>query len=843
VRTEPGVAVRASGVPGRVDVAWEGTAKEPEWVATAEPPLPDGSTVTLEFWRPAGARDDAAGANGSRSVPVVEPLGVRRFSGALAFRRPAQWAGRLAPSSSAEPITDEAFARQWGAFPDDPLTLAGTTRFVGRPSAFLATGPVASRLSAQSEVQLRVGPGRIDVQLKGDLVEAAGRVDRVELTVPAGLRVTAVEAGGLTDWSRTKSDRLRLRFDGAPAGARTVRVQAWLPVAADPLAVGPLPQEVAVPWPRWEGAGDEQGTLVVTGPTEPRVDGGGVALVSRDQTGASAASGVRHRATYRVERPEDVGRLHWDTEPPKVGVLVQSQLTVHPESAEWLAVLRYTVSGGAADVIHLNVPTAWAARADVRLVGDGRRLSAESRGETTRWTIRPEHPVWGTERLVIRSSLPRPVRQPLAFPDVVPLGRGTADAYLAVVNGTGRELSTEGVAGVQAVDYAAGFRDAPLEQPPAGLVGAYRVLEDGWRLRVQPAGAGVAADGAFAVSLADVVCTLAADGASTGVASYELGPHAGPFVAVRVPGRCDVLGVAVDGTPVPLLRTPSGRSLVPVGAEGPATVNVLFGTAPGGTGALAFPTPEQADVPALVTVRAPEAAVVSAAGGALEPAGPDRLALERAAWLERRVGEALERFDPGSLRDREALVSSLVAFELLLRTAERSVIWNLSGTPGDRDERLRRVHERVRSVRSALARKVEAAGAEDLLAEARGHAGLAAEGGEEPVAEVAPPSRAGHVRQVGRPSGFLGTAAALSQARALAWTRPSPHWTEAWGGHAAALAIALLVPAGYRLLRASARLRPLLLALLVGGIAAAGGPLLLAAALGVAAVARVVGPG
>ena len=60
---------------------------------------------------------------------------------------------------------------------------------------------------------------------------------------------------------------------------------------------------------------------------------------------------------------------------------------------------------------------------------------------------------------------------------------------------------------------------------------------------------------------------------------------------------------------------------------------------------------------------------MTAAAQSLEPVGPDRLALERAAWLERRTTAALDRFDRGSLTDREALVSSIVTFELLLRTA------------------------------------------------------------------------------------------------------------------------------------------------------------------------------
>ena len=76
-----------------------------------------------------------------------------------------------------------------------------------------------------------------------------------------------------------------------------------------------------------------------------------------------------NRAVYRVDRPEALGRLTWEVEPPRLEVLVQSQLTVLPDYAEWVAVLRYDVSGGGAEAVHLKLPTAWAASARVQVVG------------------------------------------------------------------------------------------------------------------------------------------------------------------------------------------------------------------------------------------------------------------------------------------------------------------------------------------------------------------------------------------------------------------------------------------------------------------------------------------
>ena len=158
----------------------------------------------------------------------------------------------------------------------------------------LRTGPVSARLTVQPEVQLRIGAGRIDLQVKGELVETAGRTDQLELQVPADLRLVGVDAEGLTDWSRAAADRVRIRFDGAPFGSRAIRLQGWLAVPSDPLAVGLTVQEVSVPWPRWVGVEASPGTLVVLAPSKPQFDANaGVTPVSSEPADDSAGPGQR----------------------------------------------------------------------------------------------------------------------------------------------------------------------------------------------------------------------------------------------------------------------------------------------------------------------------------------------------------------------------------------------------------------------------------------------------------------------------------------------------------------------------------------------------------------------
>ena len=533
-----------------------------------------------------------------------------------------------------------------------------------------------------------------------------------------------------------------------------------------------------------------------------------------------------------MERPENLGRLRWQVEPPKVRVLVESQLTVHPDTAEWIGLLSYTVSGGASDVIHLGLPSQWAERARIQMVGDNHQLTSESRDGLTHWTIRPEHPIWGSERLMVRSSLPLPTRAKLAFPNVLPLGRGTWDTYLALNNASGRELETEGSA-VQQVELATRFRDDLFTQPLGGSTSYYHVKKEGWSLRFQPSADDRRQGGLPRVTLADLSGTLAADGSVLGLVRFEVGARSGPFLPLRIPSECAVLAVFNNTAPAPLLRSPSGRWLVPVDEEASCTVALIWRSpASGASRVLAIPEVDQSGVPTLIAVRAPETVALQNPGRNFESITPDDLAIERAAWLERRTIESLDQFDRGSLRDRENLVSALVSFELLLRSAERSVIWNLSGAPGARTERRDRVQERVKSARAALAEKIKAAGLQEFQEEAQVHAGLSPSVGEEPVPEVPEPAPTARVREFGRPYGFSGASSRLNPVSPLTWSLSAA--SSSSPDHEgrilliAAFAVPFFIVVLARPIEVSARLGAFVLTLALAALGAVGGPGVLA---------------
>ena len=72
-----------------------------------------------------------------------------------------------------------------------------------------------------------------------------------------------------------------------------------------------------------------------------------------------------------------LGEIVWDSIPARVSVSIESQLTIHPDSAEWVAVLRYDVVGASLDAIHLKLPVAWAA--ERRASPRGERIPVDDR--------------------------------------------------------------------------------------------------------------------------------------------------------------------------------------------------------------------------------------------------------------------------------------------------------------------------------------------------------------------------------------------------------------------------------------------------------------------------------
>ena len=378
-------SVAGYSIPGQVDVHTEVLADLRVWEARIYPPLASGSTIALDVWR-----SSVGEIQTSRAFPLLEPMGVDRSSATLAFRKPADWTGRLTATQGQDVSPEDLFVREWGSLPDDGLTLSGVLKLAttgSTPSTpVVVTGPASGRFGVAPAVELEIKQGRIDLSFETELEELDGPAFEAEISLPEGLNLVEVDAEGLTDWSPLGSTGVSLRFDGPSRPRRRIRIAGWIPTPGDLHASEPEHHEMPVPWPTLRRAELRPGTLGIRCQTPVEVTPGLGVRAVRSEKGSATRPG---RAVYRIESISDLDRVRWSDAPPRLGVQIVEQVTVDPDSAEWVAVVRYDVFGGPLETIQLKLPNEWARNATVELEGvDHERETA--RGETTQWLIRPK---------------------------------------------------------------------------------------------------------------------------------------------------------------------------------------------------------------------------------------------------------------------------------------------------------------------------------------------------------------------------------------------------------------------------------------------------------------------
>jgi hypothetical protein len=219
-----------------------------------------------------------------------------------------------------------------------------------------------------------------------------------------------------------------------------------------------------------------------------------------------------------------------------------------------------------------------------------------------------------------------------------------------------------------------------------------------------------------------------------------------------------------------------------------------------------------------------------------------RLDKARADWIGQSIREFVAKLDRSSGRDHERLVSLLINHELALRAADRAEAWDgaVSRRPSGKQELI----ESIASARAGLDEAVRSAGLADDLASARGYLGLSHEAGNRPPARIPEPIVPCRIRAFGRPSAMIGTAKGLAEPsahRGLTFVGAARDGSLEVGADrsvilAAALAVAAILSTsldGRRARLAAAVSLVVMLAL----SALAGGPVMLAGGLGLAAVA------
>lgn len=791
----PGWIIRSASIPGAgvVDAAWQGTPDRPEWVAHLEPPLADGETLQLELWRAAAATARNADEPGRRA-PRIEPLGVEHATISLGLRRPAAWSGRLLPPAGGEPLADAEFVRAWGPLPADNLTMAGAVQSARPIELEVSLRPPTDQPSARTALRLDLLPGRIAVHSETKLTAKSGRIDEAVVKVPIEWTPITVEAEGLTDWSRPSPDLVRLRFDddGASVLERIVRLEGWLPVPTKPLAIGVARLTRDVPWPIWLDTVEEPGTLTVAAPpaTSIRLDAGaGVAPMARVEP-SNAAKGSPVRLGYQVHRPGAIGRLRWTSGPTKVTASVRSLLTIHPDSVEWTASVRYQVAAGASDTIELSLPREWADAASLEVPGGGYHETIGIDGDRVIWGLRLDEPIWDSRQVLIRSERPRRPCEPIDYPRLVPLGFGSAETLLAWVDASGFALQAAGTSGLKQVDSARfSTEEWPVPVPPGRVV--YQVQDQRWSLQIHDPDHDSAEAHLRATRIvnARLECTLTPDGVSWGRALYECDSRPGPFLRLRLPEGLDPLAALLDGRPIQPLRGSGGRLFLPILDGNACRMELVWRSSPGGADRgelegegqeVPLPILEQPDVPTLLTVYAPETLLISTPTRALTPIAADLLELEQAEWQAERITRLAGHFDPASASDQAVLLTACMQFELQARATRRAAFARLAASSASSQHTV----QRLAAAQSKFDAALVAAGLGEFPRSARARLG-----GDEPdpfganLPDLDPPSTL-RVRRQGVARSFRKASTTDSQPLKLQWSpRPAPDpWrrTEVW---------------------------------------------------------------
>ena len=246
------------------------------------------------------------------------------------------------------------------------------------------------RLFIRPSVQVRIESARVVVVAEAD-VEASAHAPMTVAQLPPGMRIVRVSGDGLVAWSASSDRLLRLTWTRRDSRARgRVRIVGWIPIEENALEVGTRPQRLRTPWVAWPGAEVGPGALTIFSAAPAEVRGGTGLLpapappppassaVTRVEMGVpdpiEAIEGVPSsspgpRLSFVVMDADRRGELSWESRPPKVAVTVESQLTIDPDFAHWVAVIRYDILGGALDRIDLKIPAAWAAGEGVALRG------------------------------------------------------------------------------------------------------------------------------------------------------------------------------------------------------------------------------------------------------------------------------------------------------------------------------------------------------------------------------------------------------------------------------------------------------------------------------------------
>ena len=445
-------------------------------------------------------------------------------------------------------------------------------------------------------------------------------------------------------------------------------------------------------------------------------------------------------------------------------------MTIHPDSAEWFAILRYDVAGGSLDAIHLKLPAAWAAKARIQLSGQDHQLTSESRDESTFWSITPEHPIWGSQRLILRSRVPIASEQEVEFPEIAPLGQGVVDAWLGLVSATVSPPTPTWLPGLRPIAYASRFQADEFGDASGIATRAYHVERENWSLKVEAprhADAARLSNDSARVKTAELTYVLTPDGSLLGRASYQTEPRTGQFLKVELPAGGVLTWATVAGTAVAPLLGEGGKWMIPLGEQTSQCVSVIWTEAraaspPPESRSLVLPRAGIGKASTLVSVHLPPDRILKTVVGGLELVGSEHVDQERSDRIAQQITEFLAEIDRGSGRDRDRLTSLLINHELALRTVEHALrAVSKRGIDRARRDRAARELEVVKASRAAVLEAVRSVGLEEQIEAARVYLGLSAKATDAQIRGVPEPTGVDRIRMLGKPTFLNGPAPGL----------------------------------------------------------------------------------
>lgn len=318
----------------------------------------------------------ARDASGRRTLDLILPGGS---AGRIDLRLPVPNADvSLTPQVAASAVPDGDGTRL--------LVVAGGIARLGlgwRPPAPAATGEAL--LVAEGAVRLAVGDGalRYGAALTVDVLRRP--VERLELDLPPGAQVLAVEARSLRTWERD-GDRLVLQFHEPVTGKVPVTIRLERPLP--PLAAGATRAEV-VTWPAVHGASRVSLVVGIAG-------GDGVAVAVGDHPGLRQVDpnevGMPGDQAYRAAADPAPTTLVLTRLDPEVRASLDQLVRLGIDEDLGVLVLRLDVRKAGLFTVPLLLPSAWEVVDTAGLAVD------EVRQDVTTGALRPVS-------LILRSRL------------------------------------------------------------------------------------------------------------------------------------------------------------------------------------------------------------------------------------------------------------------------------------------------------------------------------------------------------------------------------------------------------------------------------------------------------